>query len=124
MAACLGRDRASEDNFANPGERARVLRVICRTVFVTHGKPELFHWEVGFTRGGGGREGARRGRIRSRSASLKTGSPVSRGGNDPEHVGAVLLHEGGSDPATPIGEYSSSGFTVGDRGEGRRFEAT
>ena len=38
-----------EDNFANPGERARVLRVGLPDRFVTHGKPELLHREVGFT---------------------------------------------------------------------------
>ena len=38
-----------EDNFANPGERARVLRVGLPDRFVTHGKPDLLHEEVGFT---------------------------------------------------------------------------
>jgi 1-deoxy-D-xylulose-5-phosphate synthase len=38
-----------EDNFANPGERARVLRVGLPDRFVTHGKPDLLHKEVGFT---------------------------------------------------------------------------
>jgi 1-deoxy-D-xylulose-5-phosphate synthase len=38
-----------EDNFANPGERARVLRLGLPDRFVTHGKPELLHKEVGFT---------------------------------------------------------------------------
>ncbi len=38
-----------EDNFANPGERARVLRVGLPDRFVTHGKPDLLHQEVGFT---------------------------------------------------------------------------
>ncbi|HMT04862.1 MAG TPA: 1-deoxy-D-xylulose-5-phosphate synthase [Solirubrobacterales bacterium] len=38
-----------EDSFANPGERARVLRVGLPDRFVTHGKPDLLHEEVGFT---------------------------------------------------------------------------
>lgn len=38
-----------EDNFANPGERARVIRVGLPDRFVTHGKPDLLHEEVGFT---------------------------------------------------------------------------
>jgi len=38
-----------EDNFANPGERARVLRVGLPDRYVTHGKPDLLHKEVGFT---------------------------------------------------------------------------
>jgi 1-deoxy-D-xylulose-5-phosphate synthase len=38
-----------EDNFANPGERARVLRVGLPDRFVTHGKPQLLHEEVGYT---------------------------------------------------------------------------
>ncbi|MCB0870184.1 MAG: 1-deoxy-D-xylulose-5-phosphate synthase [Solirubrobacterales bacterium] len=38
-----------EDNFVNPGERARVLRIGLPDRFVTHGKPDLLHKEVGFT---------------------------------------------------------------------------
>ncbi|MBK5110380.1 MAG: 1-deoxy-D-xylulose-5-phosphate synthase [Thermoleophilia bacterium] len=38
-----------EDSFENPGERARVLRVGLPDRYVTHGKPELLHEEVGFT---------------------------------------------------------------------------
>ncbi len=38
-----------EDNFPNPGERARVLRVGLPDSYVTHGKPALLHEEVGFT---------------------------------------------------------------------------
>jgi 1-deoxy-D-xylulose-5-phosphate synthase len=38
-----------EDNFTNPGERARVMRVGLPDRFVTHGKPDLLHKEVGFT---------------------------------------------------------------------------
>ncbi len=38
-----------EDNFPNPGERARVLRVGLPDRYVTHGKPDLLHEEVGFT---------------------------------------------------------------------------
>jgi 1-deoxy-D-xylulose-5-phosphate synthase len=38
-----------EDSFANPGERARVLRIGLPDRFVTHGKPDLLHKEVGFT---------------------------------------------------------------------------
>ncbi|MCB0857639.1 MAG: 1-deoxy-D-xylulose-5-phosphate synthase [Solirubrobacterales bacterium] len=38
-----------EDNFANPGERARVMRIGLPDRFVTHGKPDLLHKEVGFT---------------------------------------------------------------------------
>ncbi|MCB0830072.1 MAG: 1-deoxy-D-xylulose-5-phosphate synthase, partial [Solirubrobacterales bacterium] len=38
-----------EDNFANPGERARVIRIGLPDRFVTHGKPELLHQEVGYT---------------------------------------------------------------------------
>jgi 1-deoxy-D-xylulose-5-phosphate synthase len=38
-----------EDNFTNPGERARVLRIGLPDRFVTHGKPDLLHKEVGFT---------------------------------------------------------------------------
>jgi 1-deoxy-D-xylulose-5-phosphate synthase len=40
-----------EDNFPNPGERARVLRVGLPDRYVTHGKPNLLHEEVGFTGG-------------------------------------------------------------------------
>jgi 1-deoxy-D-xylulose-5-phosphate synthase len=38
-----------EDSFPNPGERARVLRVGLPDRYVTHGKPDLLHEEVGFT---------------------------------------------------------------------------
>ncbi len=38
-----------EDNFTNPGERARVMRVGLPDRYVTHGKPDLLHQEVGFT---------------------------------------------------------------------------
>ncbi|HTU15906.1 MAG TPA: 1-deoxy-D-xylulose-5-phosphate synthase [Solirubrobacterales bacterium] len=38
-----------EDNFAHPGERARVLRVGLPDRYVTHGKPDLLHKEIGFT---------------------------------------------------------------------------
>ncbi len=38
-----------EDSFPNPGERARVLRVGLPDRYVTHGKPNLLHEEVGFT---------------------------------------------------------------------------
>jgi len=38
-----------EDNFNNPGGRARVMRVGLPDRFVTHGKPGLLHEEVGFT---------------------------------------------------------------------------
>lgn len=38
-----------EDNFTNPGERARVMRIGLPDRFVTHGKPDLLHEEVGFT---------------------------------------------------------------------------
>jgi 1-deoxy-D-xylulose-5-phosphate synthase len=38
-----------EDSFANPGERARVLRVGLPDRYITHGKPNLLHEEVGFT---------------------------------------------------------------------------
>lgn len=38
-----------EDNFANPGERARVMRIGLPDRFVTHGKPDLLHREVGYT---------------------------------------------------------------------------
>jgi 1-deoxy-D-xylulose-5-phosphate synthase len=38
-----------EDNFQNPGERARVIRVGLPDRYVTHGKPDLLHEEVGFT---------------------------------------------------------------------------
>ncbi|MEX0621218.1 MAG: 1-deoxy-D-xylulose-5-phosphate synthase, partial [Solirubrobacterales bacterium] len=38
-----------EDSFTNPGERARVLRVGLPDRYVTHGKPNLLHEEVGFT---------------------------------------------------------------------------
>jgi len=38
-----------EDNFHNPAERARVLRIGMPDRYITHGKPELLHDEVGFT---------------------------------------------------------------------------
>ena len=38
-----------EDSFPNPGERARVMRVGLPDRYVTHGKPNLLHEEVGFT---------------------------------------------------------------------------
>ena len=38
-----------EDAFPNPGERARVMRVGLPDRYVTHGKPDLLHEEVGFT---------------------------------------------------------------------------
>lgn len=38
-----------EDNFTNPGERARVMRIGLPDRYVTHGKPDLLHKEVGFT---------------------------------------------------------------------------
>lgn len=38
-----------EDNFTNPADRARVLRIGLPDRFVTHGKPALLHEEVGFT---------------------------------------------------------------------------
>ena len=38
-----------EDNFPDPGQRARVLRVGLPDRYVTHGKPELLREEVGFT---------------------------------------------------------------------------
>jgi len=38
-----------EDSFPNPGERARVLRIGLPDRYVTHGKPDLLHKEVGFT---------------------------------------------------------------------------
>ncbi len=38
-----------EDSFPNPGERARVMRVGLPDRYVTHGKPDLLHEEVGFT---------------------------------------------------------------------------
>jgi len=38
-----------EDNFPNPGERARVLRIGLPDRYVTHGKPDLLHKEIGFT---------------------------------------------------------------------------
>ncbi|MCB0827809.1 MAG: 1-deoxy-D-xylulose-5-phosphate synthase [Solirubrobacterales bacterium] len=38
-----------EDSFSNPGERARVLRIGLPDRYVTHGKPDLLHEEVGFT---------------------------------------------------------------------------
>ncbi len=38
-----------EDNFSNPGERARVLRLGLPDRYVTHGKPDLLYQEVGFT---------------------------------------------------------------------------
>jgi len=41
-----------EDSFSNPGERARVLRVGLPDRYVTHGKPDLLHEEVGFTASG------------------------------------------------------------------------
>ena len=40
-----------EDSFPEPGERARVLRVGLPDRYVTHGKPDLLHEEVGFTGG-------------------------------------------------------------------------
>jgi len=38
-----------EDSFPNPGERARVMRFGLPDRYVTHGKPNLLHVEVGFT---------------------------------------------------------------------------
>ncbi len=38
-----------EDSFPSPGERARVVRVGLPDRYVTHGKPNLLHDEVGFT---------------------------------------------------------------------------
>jgi 1-deoxy-D-xylulose-5-phosphate synthase len=38
-----------EDAFPNPGERARVMRVGLPDRYVTHGKPDLLHEEVGYT---------------------------------------------------------------------------
>jgi len=38
-----------EDNFTNPGERARVMRIGLPDRFVTHGKPNLLHEEIGYT---------------------------------------------------------------------------
>ena len=38
-----------EDRLPNPGERARVLRVGLPDRYVTHGKPNPLHEEVGFT---------------------------------------------------------------------------
>lgn len=38
-----------EDSFVNPGERARVMRLGLPDRFVTHGKPNLLHEEIGFT---------------------------------------------------------------------------
>jgi len=38
-----------EDSFTNPGERARVMRIGLPDRYVTHGKPNLLHEEVGFT---------------------------------------------------------------------------
>lgn len=38
-----------EDSFVNPGERARVMRVGLPDRYVTHGKPDLLHEEVGYT---------------------------------------------------------------------------
>jgi 1-deoxy-D-xylulose-5-phosphate synthase len=38
-----------EDSFSNPGERARVIRIGLPDRYVTHGKPDLLHEEVGFT---------------------------------------------------------------------------
>ena len=38
-----------EDAFADPGSRARVMRVGLPDRYVTHGKPALLREEVGFT---------------------------------------------------------------------------
>lgn len=38
-----------EDSFSEPGERARVIRVGLPDRYITHGKPNLLHEEVGFT---------------------------------------------------------------------------
>jgi 1-deoxy-D-xylulose-5-phosphate synthase len=38
-----------EDSFPNPGERARVMRIGMPDRYVTHGKPDLLHAEVGYT---------------------------------------------------------------------------
>ncbi|MFM8889746.1 MAG: 1-deoxy-D-xylulose-5-phosphate synthase [Solirubrobacterales bacterium] len=40
-----------ENSFPEPGERARVLRIGLPDRYVTHGKPDLLHEEVGFTGG-------------------------------------------------------------------------
>ncbi|MBA2241049.1 MAG: 1-deoxy-D-xylulose-5-phosphate synthase [Solirubrobacterales bacterium] len=59
---------ALEEGFEDPGARARVMRVGLPDRYVTHGKPELLHREVGFT----GEAVAER-----ISASLRAGELVS-----------------------------------------------